>query len=299
MRFVDGEDLATRSRRDGPLARRAAADRRPGRLGARRRPRARARPPRRQAGEHPARRRDDHAYLTDFGLTKRVAGGPAETADGPVRRHARLRRARADPRRARSTRAPTSTRSACVLFHALTGDVPFPCETDEAQALGARIRTAAARVASAGGVPEAVDAGHRPRDGQGPGRALPLGRRARRTARRERRRPGDAPAVRAAPRAAEPAGPRPVVGAAETARGGSRRSWSSGRCARRSASRCSPAPRGGFVLGLMPAVLAVRSRLRRLGWAIPATATCAGTRGGARGRLPGLAARVRPGGRGA
>ena len=78
----------------------------PGRLGARRRPLARPRPPRHQARQHP--RRDatasDHAYLTDFGLAKRfdqATEAGALTRDRRLRRHARLRRARADPRRPR------------------------------------------------------------------------------------------------------------------------------------------------------------------------------------------------------
>ena len=58
-------------------------------------------------------RRRTHVYLTDFGLTKHaLADGERSRSTGHCRRHARLRRARADPRRARSTRAPTSTRSA-------------------------------------------------------------------------------------------------------------------------------------------------------------------------------------------
>ena len=52
--------------------------------------------------------------------------------DRPGRRHARLRRARADHRARRSTRARTSTRSACVLYECLTGQPPFPRATDVA-----------------------------------------------------------------------------------------------------------------------------------------------------------------------
>ena len=44
----------------------------------------------------------DHAYLTDFGLTKRIASSAGATrTEGGWVGHARLRRARADPRRAR------------------------------------------------------------------------------------------------------------------------------------------------------------------------------------------------------
>ena len=51
---------------------------------------------------------DGHAYLTDFGVSKRASG---DTTDGRAGRHARLPRARADPRRAGRRRAATSTRS--------------------------------------------------------------------------------------------------------------------------------------------------------------------------------------------
>ena len=52
--------------------------------------------------------------------------------------HARLHRARADPRRAASTRAPTSTPSGAVLYQCLTGRLPFPVES-ELEALGAHL----------------------------------------------------------------------------------------------------------------------------------------------------------------
>ena len=76
------------------------AHRRPGRRGARRRARGRPRPPRRQAGEHPARASADHVYLSDFGLSKHTLSRRRRDPLGPLGRHARLRRARADPRRA-------------------------------------------------------------------------------------------------------------------------------------------------------------------------------------------------------
>ena len=44
---------------------------------------------------------EEHAYLTDFGLTKHAAAARRDHPHGPVRRHARLRRAGADPRRER------------------------------------------------------------------------------------------------------------------------------------------------------------------------------------------------------
>ena len=44
---------------------------------------------------------EEHAYLTDFGLTKHAAASGGVHPHRPVRRHAGLRRPRADPRRAR------------------------------------------------------------------------------------------------------------------------------------------------------------------------------------------------------
>ena len=74
------------------------------------RPCARARPSRREAGErlaHP----DDHAYVSDFGLTKRAVGERAH-GDGPAHRDDRLRRgtdqgrSRRPPRRRVLARVP-------------------------------------------------------------------------------------------------------------------------------------------------------------------------------------------------
>ena len=76
LQYVAGESLADRLARDGRLpvdevARIGGA----GRPGAGRGPRPRARPPRRQAGEHAARRRRPGCVrLTDFGLAKLVGG---------------------------------------------------------------------------------------------------------------------------------------------------------------------------------------------------------------------------------
>ena len=67
----------------------------------------------------------DHAYLSDFGLTRLAGSDTQLTAVRPVDRHGRLLLARAAARRARPTRAPTSTRSGCVLYAALTGGPPF------------------------------------------------------------------------------------------------------------------------------------------------------------------------------
>ena len=78
MRYVDGADLRERwSPREGRSRRR-----RPRRSSPRSAPRStprtrRPRAPRRQARQHPARARDDHVYLTDFGLAKHALDAAA------------------------------------------------------------------------------------------------------------------------------------------------------------------------------------------------------------------------------
>ena len=98
----------------GLLAGRRGGDRR----AARRRPR----PPRHQAGEHPARRRP----------RLRVGLRPGQGQPGlephaarPGPRLAGLHGARADPRRGGQPGRPTSTRSGCVFIECLTGAPPF------------------------------------------------------------------------------------------------------------------------------------------------------------------------------
>ena len=112
MRYVAGDDLRTLVRRDGPLAP--------------------ARPPTiaEQLGDaldaiHRAGYvhrdvkpqnvmigADGHVYLSDFGLAKEALATSGPTTSEHWVGHARLRRARADPRASASTRGPTCTRSA-------------------------------------------------------------------------------------------------------------------------------------------------------------------------------------------
>ena len=113
MAYVDGRrpahaDPRRRAARAATDGRAADRDRRrPGR-----RPRRRADPPRRDAGEHPAR----HRGRARAGLPRRLRPRAArDDADQPhrravVRRHDRLHRARADPRRPARRPRPTSTR---------------------------------------------------------------------------------------------------------------------------------------------------------------------------------------------
>ena len=102
---------------------------------ARRRARARARAPRRQAGEHPdlaTRRRTTHAYLTDFGLTKRPGSTGSLTATGlwvgtpdyvaPEQIQGHAIDGRADV-----------YSLGCVLYEMLTGEVAYPKDGDIAK----------------------------------------------------------------------------------------------------------------------------------------------------------------------
>ena len=87
--------------------------------------------------------RGDHAYLTDFGLVKALDETHRPHAHGRGRRHARLRRAGADPRRGRRPGRAISTRSAACSIYTLTGAVAVPARRHRAQAVGAPLRAAA------------------------------------------------------------------------------------------------------------------------------------------------------------
>ncbi len=175
MRYVDGDDLPHADPPRGPARRRAGGlHRLPGRLRAGRRPRRGARAPRRQAGQRPARPRRSrlpHRLRPDQDGRRRV-GDPL----GPLGRHARLRRAGADPRRAggcprRRLRArvralPRADRPRAVPARRRHGDPVRPHQRPAP--VGPRQRALA---------PGRVRRGARPRAREGPGRALPVGRR--------------------------------------------------------------------------------------------------------------------------
>ena len=102
MRYVEGDDLRTLVRREGRLPpERAAQIVSPGRRGARRRPRPRHRAPRRQAGQRPARCRRPRLPDRLRADQARCTPHTGTSRDRRLGRDARLRRARADPRRAR------------------------------------------------------------------------------------------------------------------------------------------------------------------------------------------------------
>ena len=202
MRFVEGGTCArcvARERRARAGPRRA--DPRPGRGGARRRARAPGSSTATSSPPTSCSAPDEHAYLTDFGLSKHSSRAAADDAHGPVGRHPRLRRAGADPRRA--DRRPRRVYAlGCVLFFVLTGSVPFPRDGDEARLWAHLADPPPAAATAVAGLPRASTR-DRPRAREVARRPLPVrwrprprGRRAAETA-VERSRSGSS---RAAPR---------------------------------------------------------------------------------------------------
>ena len=75
---------------------------------------------------------EDHAYLSDFGLTKRARGDSQDTQTGHLvgtLNYVAPEQIRGEPVGPRSDIYALG----CVLFHALTGRPPFPMESDEAK----------------------------------------------------------------------------------------------------------------------------------------------------------------------
>ena len=181
MRYVAGSDLGRRDRPRGRLDQRDAVA-----LiaqignGARRDPRRRPRPPRRQAGQRPAQRRAgaEHAYITDFGVARNVATesgltqtgrfvgtldyvAPEQISGGPVD-------ARVDV-----------YALGCLLFKLLTGEVPFPREGEAARLYAHLNDPPPAPSLYAPAVPMALDDVVDPGDVEGARGPLSLGRRPR------------------------------------------------------------------------------------------------------------------------
>ena len=85
---------------------------------------------------------EDHVYLTDFGLTKHALSIAGTHEARPLGRHARLRRARADPRRARRrARRRLRARLPAVLHAHRRG--PVQARGRRGAAVGAPVRAAA------------------------------------------------------------------------------------------------------------------------------------------------------------
>jgi len=76
--------------------------------------------------------KDDHVYLTDFGLTKRVAADTEATKTGVVL--GTLNYMAPEQIRGQAIGPFTDVYSlGCMIVHLLTGEVPFPVEADEAK----------------------------------------------------------------------------------------------------------------------------------------------------------------------
>ncbi len=129
---------------------------------------------------------DDHAYLTDFGLTKQLT----LSADGGLSRTGAWvgTLGYAAPEQIRGERVDARTdvyALGCVLVHALTGSPPYVRDSDHAT-MWAHLNASPPTEGRPAGVRRACQA----RAGQGPGGPLPLGRRPRpRGARRRRQQP--------------------------------------------------------------------------------------------------------------
>ena len=98
----------------------------------------------------------DHVYLTDFGLSKRLVADPDDTKTGSLLGTLNY----VAPEQIRGEKAGPRTdvyALGCLLFHALTGRVPFPMESQEAK-LWAHISEPPPPVGSVvAGLPRAFD----------------------------------------------------------------------------------------------------------------------------------------------
>jgi hypothetical protein len=99
---------------------------------------------------------NDHVYLTDFGLTKRLLTDPDQTKTGEL--VGTLNYVAPEQVRGEKIEPRTDVYAlGCVLFHLLTGRVPFPLEGNEAK-LWAHVSQAAPSASLAAGVPMVFDA---------------------------------------------------------------------------------------------------------------------------------------------
>lgn len=132
MRFVPGDDLGTIVRRDGPLGAMRAA-RVVGQLAsALDAAHGRGLVHRDVKPANVLLTNEDHPYLTDFGITKRLDATTAATRSGEVLGTLDY----IAPEQIRGERLGPWTdvyALGCVLFHLLTGRVPFPLEGNESK----------------------------------------------------------------------------------------------------------------------------------------------------------------------
>ena len=179
MRLVDGDDLRTLVRREGP--RRSTSRVRADRAGGERRWTRSTAPASSIATSSRATcwsTASGHVYLTDFGLAKHMLASTGATRTGrwvgtlDYIAPEQIRGGRID------ARADVYALGG-VLHYVLTGHVPFERDDDEAKLwaqLSARRRR---RRRCARTLPAALRCGGGPGDGQGPGRALSVGGRPR------------------------------------------------------------------------------------------------------------------------
>jgi predicted Ser/Thr protein kinase len=157
MRYVDGEDLRTELQREGRLEPERAARIVAQIAAALDVAHARGLVHRDVKPANVLLTPDDHVYLTDFGLTKRVVTDPEATKTGELVGSLNY----VAPEQIRGE--PVSPRTdvyglGCLLFHVLTGRVPFPLEGNEAK-LWAHVSEPPPLPSSvAPGVPAAFDA---------------------------------------------------------------------------------------------------------------------------------------------
>jgi predicted Ser/Thr protein kinase len=156
MRYVDGEDLRTELQREGRLDPARAARIVAQIAAALDAAHARGLVHRDVKPANVLLTPDDHVYLTDFGLTKRVVTDPDATKTGELVGSLNY----VAPEQIRGE--PVSPRTdvyglGCLLFHVLTGRVPFPLEGNEAK-LWAHVSEPPPLASSvAQGVPTAFD----------------------------------------------------------------------------------------------------------------------------------------------
>ncbi|HYF26225.1 MAG TPA: protein kinase [Baekduia sp.] len=134
MRYVEGQDLRTLVQAVGPLDAQRAARIVLQVAGALDAAHARGLVHRDVKPANVLLDRDDHAYLTDFGLTKRLTDGSSVTGSGRwvgTLGYVAPEQVRGEPVDARADVYALG----CVLYFALTAAVPFRRETDEATLL--------------------------------------------------------------------------------------------------------------------------------------------------------------------
>ena len=132
MRYVDGEDLRSELQREGRLEPPRAARIVAQIAAALDAAHARGLVHRDVKPANVLLTADDHAYLTDFGLTKRVVTDDEATKTGELvgtLNYVAPEQIRGDPVSPRTDVYGLG----CVVFHVLTGRVPFPLEGNEAK----------------------------------------------------------------------------------------------------------------------------------------------------------------------